>query len=65
MATESLQDILNVSDLVKLLKISKQTARRYILDKKVPAYRIGKGKYLISKRELIDCIENRGLGHNK
>ena len=29
------------------------------------AFRFGTGKYLISTRELIKCIENRGLGHKK
>ena len=61
--TRVLPDILNVKDLASLLNRSEQTIKRWILDEKIPGHRFGKGRYLISKKELVDFIEKRGLGH--
>ena len=60
--TGDLPDILNVKDLASLLNRSEQTIKTWILDEKIPGHRFGKGRYLTSKKELIDFIEKRGLG---
>jgi len=52
-------DIMDIGDLVELLRVSKQTVMKCIEDGKIPAYKIAKGKYLITKRQLIKTIEKR------
>ena len=52
--------ILDVIDLAVLLRVSAQTARRYINEKRIPAYKVVPGKYLISIRRLIEHIEENG-----
>jgi excisionase family DNA binding protein len=49
--------ILDVVDFAVLLRVSAQTARRYINEGRIPAYRVVPGKYLISIRQLIEYIE--------
>ena len=49
--------ILDVVDLAVLLRVSDQTARRYINEKRIPAYRVVPGKYLISVKQLEKHIE--------
>ena len=49
--------ILDVIDLAVLLRVSAQTARRYINEKRIPAYRVVPGKYLISIKQLTEFIE--------
>ena len=51
--------ILDVVDLAGLLRVSVQTARRYINKGKIPAYQVVPGKYLISTNQLIKHIEKR------
>lgn len=53
--------ILDVVDLATLLRVSEQTARRYINDKKIPAYRVANGKYLISVDHLKKYIEDNAI----
>lgn len=53
-------EILDVDDLAALLRVSRERARDYIREGKVPAYRIAKGRYLISVRKLVKVIEERG-----
>jgi len=55
--------ILNVEDLADLLNVSKQTARRYINNGRIPAYRVVPGKYLISVRQLIEKIEKHTMSN--
>jgi excisionase family DNA binding protein len=43
--------------LAVLLRVSAQTARRYINEGRIPAYRVVPGKYLISIKQLIEYIE--------
>ncbi len=50
-------DILDLEDLADLLRVSKQTARRLVADGDIPAYRFAKGKYLITKHNLIKTID--------
>ena len=52
--------ILDVIDLAVLLRVSAQTARRYINEKRIPAYRVVPGKYLISVKQLMEHIEENG-----
>ena len=49
--------ILNVNGLMDLLCVTRQTAINYIREGKVPAYKVGPGKYLISVGKLIKVIE--------
>lgn len=49
--------LLDVVDLAVLLRISSQTARRYINEKRIPAYKVVPGKYLISVKQLEKYIE--------
>jgi len=49
--------ILDVVDLAVLLRVSVQTARRYINEDRIPAYRVVPGKYLISVELLKKHIE--------
>ena len=49
--------ILDVVDLASLLRVSVQTARRYINDGRIPAYRVVPGKYLISVEQLKEYIK--------
>jgi excisionase family DNA binding protein len=51
--------ILDVVDLAVLLRVSVQTARRYINEKRVPAYRVVPGKYLISVDYLKQYIKDK------
>ncbi len=55
--------ILNLNDLAELLDVSKQTARRYINNGRIPAYRVVPGKYLISARQLMEHIEKHTMGN--
>ena len=49
---------LDIVDLSILLRLSAQTTNRYVSEKRVPAYRIANGKYLISVDHLKKHIEN-------
>ena len=49
--------VLDVIDLAVLLRVSPQTAIRYINNKRIPAYRVVSGKYLISVDQLKDYIK--------
>ena len=50
-------EIMDLGDLSVLLRISKPTAKKLIEEKVIPGFRFGQGKYLISKRQLIETIE--------
>ena len=49
--------ILDVEDLAILLRISKQTAMKYLREKRIPSYKVVNGKYLISVPYLMKFIE--------
>ena len=49
--------LMDVIDLAILLRVSPQTARRYINEKRIPAYKVVPGKYLISVKLLEKYIE--------
>jgi excisionase family DNA binding protein len=51
--------ILDIGDLSELLRVSVQTARRYVNDRRIPAYRVVPGKYLISVDLLKKHIEEK------
>ncbi len=55
--TSSIPEIMDVGDLAGLLRVSKPTVRKLIEAGKIPGYCFGQGKYLISKRKLIETIE--------
>ncbi len=58
--TENLgiKGIATVEDLMDLLYVTRQTLVKYIKGNKIPAYKVGKGKYLISTEELIKTIKD-------
>lgn len=56
---KGIPDILDLGDLASLLRITKPTAKKLVVDGAIPGYRFLKGKYLISKRQLIETIENK------
>ena len=60
--SEQREEISNIGlldgvDLAVLLRVSTETARRYINEKRVPACRIASGKYLISVKQLEKYVE--------
>ena len=57
--------ILDIVDLAVLLRISSQTARRYINEKRIPAYKVVPGKYLISVKQLEKYIEENAIKWSK
>ena len=50
--------ILDVYDLAVLLRVSPQTARRYINEGRIPGYRVVPGRWLISVDHLKRHIES-------
>ncbi len=52
-----IRGIATVEDLMDLLYVTRQTLVKYIKENKIPAYKVGKGKYLISTEELIKTIK--------
>jgi excisionase family DNA binding protein len=55
----AIPEILDAGDLAELLRVSKQTAIRYIRQGSIPAARIVKGKYLVSRARLIEFIDEK------
>jgi excisionase family DNA binding protein len=54
---ETIPAILDVGDIADLLRVSTQTALRYIRQGSIPAARIVSGKYLVSRTKLIEFID--------
>ena len=52
-------EILDLGDIAELLRVTKQTARRYIDDGRIPACKISGGKYLTTRRQIMRTIEER------
>ena len=50
-------EILDLGDLAELLRVSKQSAKALVDNGTIPGFRFMKGKYLFSKRQLIEVIE--------
>ena len=50
---------MDIGDLVELLRVSRATIMKCIDDGRIPAYKIAKGKYLITKRQLMKVIEKK------
>jgi excisionase family DNA binding protein len=48
---------LDVEDLAELFRVSKQTVRDLIRSGIIPGYRIAQGKYIVTKRYLVDFID--------
>ena len=55
--------ILDVGDLSELLRVSVQTARRYINEGRIPAYRVVPGKYLISVNVLRSTLKDNQINN--
>ena len=53
-----IRGIVTVEDLMDLLYVTRETLVKYIRENKIPAYKVGKGKYLISTEELIKKIKD-------
>lgn len=59
---EDIQDlpaIMDLQDLVKILKISLRTAYRLIQDKELHAYKAGDGTWNVARVDLIAWIEKQ------
>jgi excisionase family DNA binding protein len=56
---QAIPDILDLEDLAGLLRVTKPTAKKLVEEKVIPGFKFLKGKYLISKRQLIKVIEER------
>ena len=55
------EGIITIEDLMDLLYVTRQTLVKYIKEKKIPAYMVGRGKYLIATQQLVKIIkENSG-----
>ena len=53
---ENYEDVLDIKDMCRILKISRKTAYKLLLTDQIPYRRIGRN-YKISKRALIDFLE--------
>ena len=49
--------IVTIEDLMDVLYVTRQTLVKYIKENRIPAYNVGKGKYLIATEELIEKIK--------
>lgn len=54
---------LKIKDVAELLNISETTVRRWLADRKIPAYRINR-QYRFSRTEIEDWVMNQRLGGN-
>ena len=54
----NLPEIMDIQDLAELVRVSKQSIRNLVSDKKLPAYRLATGKYIFSTKQLIQHIED-------
>lgn len=61
MESTGIPDILNLSDIAELLSVSKPTAKKLLDEGIIPGYKFLRGKYLVSKRQLIETIESKVL----
>lgn len=59
--TGDVSDILSERSLAELLGISRESAMALCRANRVPARKVMRGRYLVSKRQLIDWIE-KGAG---
>lgn len=50
-------EIMDVGDLAELLRVTPQFARGLIENGTIPGFKFARGKYLISKKLLIETIE--------
>ena len=57
----TIPDILDLEDLAGLLRVSKPTAKKLVEEKVIPGYKFLRGKYLVTKRQLIKTIESKVL----
>ncbi len=44
---------------ISLLRVSKPTAKKLLDNDTIPGYKFLRGKYLVSKRQLIETIEDK------
>ena len=49
--------IVTIEDLMDVLYVTRPTLVKYIKEEKIPAYKVGKGKYLIATEQLIKKIK--------
>lgn len=56
---KDLPAIMDLQDLVKILKISLRTAYRLIQDKDLHAYKAGDGTWNVARADLISWIEKQ------
>lgn len=56
---KDLPAIMDLQDLVRILKISLRTAYRLIQDKELHAYKAGDGTWNVARADLISWIEKQ------
>ncbi len=59
--SSGIPDILDLGDLAELLRVSKPTAKKLVEEGIIPGYKFLRGKWLITKRQLIKRIESKVL----
>ncbi len=52
-----IEGVATIEDLMDVLYVTRQTLVKYIKENRIPAYNVGKGKYLIATEELIEKIK--------
>ena len=55
----AIPEILDLEDLAGLLRVSKPTAKKLVEEKVIPGFKFLRGKWLITKRQLIKTIESK------
>ena len=63
--TTNIPEILDVEDLTELLRVSKQTIRNLIKRQEMPGWRYASGKYVCTKKQLLEWIENNKWNFGK
>jgi excisionase family DNA binding protein len=52
-------DVIDINEAAKLIKITKSTIYKLTMEKKIPHYKIGKGKLAFKKSELVDYFNTK------
>ena len=52
------QDLIDLEEVAEILHVTVDTVRRYIQDKQLPAYRIGR-QYLVDRADVYKFLRDR------
>jgi len=56
MAQQTIKELFSVQEVAKFLGVSENTVRRYILDGRLSAYRLGSGRLIRIRREDLEGL---------